>query len=410
MEFVLQNDEQSATATLKRLRAIQAITDSTLVTLTVDELLKELLARLRQTLRCGNALVYLPDPEAPHQLLVRAWDGLVVDSIRDLRVPVGAGLSGRVFATHQPVIVEDMRTLDYSGIAGVDLPAILASWQSAMGVPLRVADRVIGVVAVTSKQPRQFTQDDLGLIMLVAERVAPVIERRRLVDQMRRANDRLKRLSRRLLHAQEEGRRRIAVELHDELGQVLTATKIHIDFAARLCSDSAAEHLAQAAECIERAVSQVRDLSLQLRPSVLDDLGLAAALRWHVDRFTRRDGLSTHLAITPVSKLAPEIEITCFRVAQEALTNVSRHSGAANVWVELSIADGDRLRLAVRDDGAGFDVLAARGRAARGLSLGLLGMEERAELIDGILSITSAAGQGTEVRIEVPMTTPGTER
>jgi signal transduction histidine kinase len=143
-------------------------------------------------------------------------------------------------------------------------------------------------------------------------------------------------------------------------------------------------------------------MSLNLRPPVLDDLGLAAALRWHVDRFTRHRGMAIHLALGAVPKLPPEIEITCFRVAQEALTNVLRHANAANVWVELAMIDGLRLRLTVRDDGTGFDVLAARGRAARGMSLGLLGMEERAELIEGHLSITSSPGHGTEVRLEVP--------
>jgi signal transduction histidine kinase len=146
----------------------------------------------------------------------------------------------------------------------------------------------------------------------------------------------------------------------------------------------------------------VRDLALDLRPSVLDDLGLPAALRWHVDRFARNAEVEAHVAVDAMPELAPELEIACFRVAQEALTNVARHARARHVWLELRlVAEG--LELCVRDDGIGFEAEPGRERAAAGVSVGLPGMQERVSLVGGELEVKSTAGQGTEVRARFPL-------
>jgi signal transduction histidine kinase len=146
----------------------------------------------------------------------------------------------------------------------------------------------------------------------------------------------------------------------------------------------------------------VRDIALDLRPSVLDDLGLPAALRWYADRFARNAQVEVHVAIDAVPDLEPEVETACFRVAQEALTNVARHARARHVWLDLHLlADG--LELRIRDDGVGFDGAAARIRATRGGSLGVLGMEERISLAAGELALVTPPGGGTEVIVRLPM-------
>jgi signal transduction histidine kinase len=232
----------------------------------------------------------------------------------------------------------------------------------------------------------------------VADRMAPNIESGRLLETVRAGRERLEALSRRLLAAQEEERRHLAVELHDELGQVLTAVKINLASLARLPGGPAANvHLQDAIASVDRAMERVRDLALDLRPSVLDDLGLPAALRWYVDRFSRSSGLEVNVSIDAVPYLAPGIETACFRVAQEALTNAARHAGARQAWLDLHLlADG--LELRVRDDGNGFDPALARARASAGASIGLLGMQERVSLAGGTFDVCSAPGRGTEVR------------
>jgi signal transduction histidine kinase len=258
-------------------------------------------------------------------------------------------------------------------------------------------------VSVASARPRRFTEEDLQLLQVVADRVAPAIERGRLDEAVRANREQLKALSRRLLTAQEEERRRLAVELHDELGQVLTAVKINL--ASLQCPAGAATapaNLRDTIASVDKAMERVRDLALDLRPSVLDDLGLAAAVRWYGDRFARTMHIDTHLSIDAVPKLSPELETACFRVAQEALTNVARHAQARNVWVDLHLV-GDALDLRIRDDGVGFDARVARERAIGGASMGLLGMQERVSLAGGVYELSTGPGRGTEVKACLPL-------
>lgn len=236
---------------------------------------------------------------------------------------------------------------------------------------------------------------EIGGILLFSE----------VVTERKRAEEALRGLPGRLLDAQEEERRRIARELHDELGQVVTAAKLSLEAVERRATPREAEKLRPALSALERALAASRDLAVELRPSVLDDLGLAPALRWHVDRFVRATGLATHLAIEiGEARLSPEIETVCFRVAQEALTNAARHGAATEVWLALQ-RQGDRLTLSVRDDGRGFDPEAAWARAARGEALGLVGMRERASLVGGELEVRSRPGGGSEVRVVLPAAT-----
>lgn len=296
------------------------------------------------------------------------------------------------------MIVDDYSTVDLSGIEGVAPADVLALTRSVMGAPLRVGDKVVGVVSVLSTRPRRFTEEELKLLLLVADRAAPAVERARLLETVRAGRERQKALSHRLLTAQEEERRRLAVELHDELGQVLTAVKINLASLERLPgAASAPAPLKDTIASVDQAMEKIRDLALDLRPSVLDDLGLPAALRWYVDRFTRTAHLEAHLSIDAVPHLEADVETVCFRVAQEALTNVARHARARHVWVDLHLLPVG-LELGVRDDGSGFDAALARDQAVGGASMGLLGMEERVALAGGSFEVRSVPGGGTQVR------------
>jgi PAS domain S-box-containing protein len=397
----------AAEAALDRLRAIQTITDSALQHLGVDELLQELLGRLRATLAADSAMVLLLD-EHGTTLLPRAVSGETPPQVQSFRLPVGKGAAGRAVAEGRALIVEDYSTIDASGAEGVSEAEIRTIVESCMVAPLRVGDRILGVVGLASRTHRRFEEADLELLRLVADRMAPNIESGLLLETVRAGRERLEALSRRLLTAQEEERRHLAVELHDELGQVLTAVKINLASVERLPGAPAAQvHLRDAIASVDHAMEWVRDLALDLRPSVLDDLGLPAALRWYVDRFARSAGLDIAVSIDAVPCLEPGIETACFRVAQEALTNVARHARAARVWLDLHLLS-DGLELRVRDDGAGFDPTRARERAAGGASVGLLGMHERVSLAGGELEVLSGPGRGTEVRAHFGATRPRT--
>ena len=226
---------------------------------------------------------------------------------------------------------------------------------------------------------------------------------------MRAARRRLEDLSRRLIRAQENERRHIARELHDEIGQALTAVEIHLQGMTRSAEADGAEARARLEECIaliERTLSQVRGIALDLRPSLLDDLGLIAALRSHVKLQARLAGFAAEFtADGPEGRVEPALETACFRVAQEALNNIVRHAGAAKVSVEVH-RHADTLHLVVCDDGAGFDPSSAGIRTADSTSMGLLGMEERVALIGGRFVIQSEPGRGTKIHAWFPLPAP----
>jgi signal transduction histidine kinase len=169
------------------------------------------------------------------------------------------------------------------------------------------------------------------------------------------------------------------------------------------CAASLTRRVQESLQAVERVLEQVRDLSLSLRPSMLDDLGLEPALRWYTNRQAALAGLKAEFRSDGLeSRLDTAIESACFRVAQEALTNVVRHAQARAVSVEMRRQDGC-LHLFVRDDGAGFDVAVGREQAVLGSSLGLLSMEERATLSDGGFECKSVPGQGTEIHAWFPL-------
>lgn len=224
-----------------------------------------------------------------------------------------------------------------------------------------------------------------------------------LIAQVRAGRRRLQILSRKRIEVQEAERRGIARELHDEIGQALTAIKIHLQAAMRVSETPTMEgYLKESIEISERVLQQVRNLSLDLRPSMLDDLGLMASLRWYLDRQSQTSGLKIEFHGDPsIERLPLEIETTCFRLIQEAVTNVLRHARASEVHVEVAPVEKG-LKLVIRDNGIGFDVSAAMEHARSGESSGLLGMEERVFLAGGKIDLASGPGKGTEIRVVIP--------
>lgn len=332
-----------------------------------------------------------PDNAYLHQLTIR-WD----DS------PEGQGTTGRAIAAREPQITPDIatdpRTLPWRSAALAD------GIRTSAAFPLPGQERALGALNVYSEQSGFFTPERVAFFSAYARLAAAAIENARLYRRVHDTAGELRQLSRMLFMAQESERRHIARELHDEIGQLLTVIKLDLQGILRKPGvESAGTALRESIETIDRLVGQVRDLSLNLRPSMLDDLGLVPALRWYVQRQAKHLGLAIELQL-PASarRLPPEIETACFRIVQEALTNTARHAQATQVDVMLTINEQD-AELTVRDNGVGFDVAAAHQRAIVGGSFGLIGMQERAQLVGGALRITSAPRQGTIIKAQFPL-------
>ncbi len=228
-----------------------------------------------------------------------------------------------------------------------------------------------------------------------------------ILDDAQRYEEQMRGLSARVIHAQEEERQRIARELHDDTGQVLTLLLIRLKLLeAQPGAETLHEQIAELRGLIAGAIDQVRQLALNLRPPSLDQLGLVPSLRQLVATYSANTGIPVRLEVPrePV-RLSPERTIAVYRVAQEALTNAAKHAAARCVTMDVRLRAG-RLEIVVRDDGRGFDITrAARrdGSAGGGPGVGLFGMEERARLAGGTLRLSSAPGRGTEVSLNVPL-------
>lgn len=419
---------------------------------------------LRQTLEIAARLtgatsgsLFLLDEagQVTHSLLVReeprlpARQALIRTVLRD-------GLAGWVLRHRRVGLIQDTATDE----RWVTLPDQTYQVRSALALPILREDTLLGLLTLLHGEPGRFTEAHVRLLEVTASQLALVLEnarlveglqqdlaerreaetvlrrmrdelelrvqertaaltaandalgfeidaRQRLLEEVRAGRQRLQALSQQLLAAQEAERRHIARELHDEIGQALTAIKIHLQTTQRLPEGRPlAGRLDESIDIVDQVLQQVRSLSLDLRPSMLDDLGLVATLRWYVARLAQRADLEADLEMEPdLGRLPAEVETICFRVAQEALTNVMRHAQAQHVQVQVRRADGD-LFLSVQDDGQGFDVAARRQHALSGGSAGLLGMQERVILAGGRFEIVSAAGRGTRVDAWLPIQKP----
>ena len=316
---------------------------------------------------------------------------------------VGSGSqsqAGFALATREPVVVHDM-LLE----TRFTVPAILSEHevQSGMSVIVHGRDRPFGVLSAFSHRRHAFTPDDVHFLQAVANIMATAIERKRLEEE--RAGH-SKELATRVLQAQEAERKRISRELHDETAQTLSILLTNLDLVEKhLPTDNALlrSSFERAGKLAKRALDETRALSHDLRPTILDDAGLVAALEWLAHAHENFFGVNVAVDAEPPppKALTPEIEVALFRIAQEALTNSGKHARAQKVRLSLYFTDR-AAHLSLEDNGRGFDRQHVPSPTREG-RLGLYGMQERAALLGGTLAIHTSPGRGTTVEAELPL-------
>jgi signal transduction histidine kinase len=283
-------------------------------------------------------------------------------------------------------------------------------------VPIALAGQTAGVLSLSFAGQRTFDAQEKALILALTQQCAQALERARLFAEARQLNQALEQrvrertealrgLTVRLESLREDERTRIAREVHDELGGAMTAIKMDLSRLARRAAVSGSdvpEALAGTISLIDDTIQTVRRIATDLRPALLDDFGLVAAIEWQAQEFSRRTGIECILALEGEAvELEQQSATALFRVFQETLTNVARHADATRVLVRL-VQRPDVLVLSLRDDGRGFNVSELVG----GPSLGLAGMRERVFSIAGQLDIQSMPGEGTTVTVTLPLSQP----
>jgi len=264
---------------------------------------------------------------------------------------------------------------------------------------------LFGIFHLVAFNPsRQFKAGELDLLQAFASYGTAFLSKARLFEQVRTGRNRLQHLSQQLLEVQEMERRHLARELHDEIGQTLTSLKTILELIPK--EGGPQEHndqLTQAGSLVQQLLCQVRELALDLRPALLDDLGLLPALHVQFERYTSQTNIEVNFAESGIDRrFSPEIETAAYRIVQEGLTNAARYAEVDRLTVRLR-ADGETFLVQIEDAGIGFDPqLALSSSATNGLS----GMQERALLLGGYLVIESQLGKGTRLTAELPLTAP----
>jgi signal transduction histidine kinase len=324
-----------------------------------------------------------------------------IDRFGEAIVQVMAGASGRA-----PAETRDL-------LAGVvprrDVIIRITEEVQALNQAAFVQQQAATAAAYRTAQREVWRQLGVSLVASLAIALLATMYVARLENRLRRQREKdvlntrdLQRLSARLVHAQEEERRAIARELHDEVGQVLMTVRVELALAEKQLGASFGHLLNDAQSITDSALHTVRDLSHLLHPALLDDLGLPAAVEWYLEPFRRRHGLRVSLRHEGMGRrLRPEVEIAAFRIVQEALTNVAKHAHASSCQVVMQRLEGTLL-ITIHDDGAGFDLAAVEAPGAH-RGLGLLGLRERVWQLLGTIRVESVPGQGTTIRVELPV-------
>ncbi len=389
----------------QELAVLNAVTAAVSSFLELPEVLATLQRQLAERLHVPGGCIFFYDEAVDRLDLQTGW-GLpraILDQFRAF--PVSGSHNEQVVRNRDAVLQRDFREVAAFSAAGLD--AARPDWQGYLGVPLLAEGEIQGVLDLFSRAPTTFSENQVTFFKAMGQEVGVAIQHARLFEEVRAGRERLKALSERLVAVQEAERRHLARELHDEVGQVLTGLKLTLETSMRLPVEEIRARLNEGRALVDRLIAQVRELSLDLRPAMLDDLGLLPALLWHFERYTTLTQVRVVFAHAGLERrFRPEVETAAYRVVQEALTNVARHAGVNEVKVRLW-ADVAALGAEIEDQGRGFDPQAMLAGGGTG---GLAGMRERAVLLGGQLTVESAPGRGTRLTVEMPLDDPNGKR
>ncbi len=397
--------ESKAVAEHRGLSALRAITSVVSQSLDLDTVLSSALDKTLEIMKATTGGILLWDEER-QMLCYRVQHGLSKEYVQEMCCRLGEGIAGRVAQTGEAILLEDISTDHRAARPGLIAAEGLRAFVS---VPLRSKcskEKVLGVINIASHEACKFSSEDIQLLDSIATQIAIAIENAKLHQEVQRKDEIRGELLREIFSIQEEERRRIARELHDETSQALASLAASLEVASDMLpasADKVRTRLKEAQALSISVLDEVHKLIYELRPTLLDDLGLVAATRWLADNNLGSAGVTVNFKTAGRERRLPsQLETTLFRVIQEAVYNIARHARAKNASVRLHFKKSV-ISVHVKDDGSGFDVEEAISSKDRPRGLGLLGMRERIELMNGTLSIQSRPRGGTEINIEIPL-------
>ncbi|HXF57192.1 MAG TPA: GAF domain-containing sensor histidine kinase [Actinomycetota bacterium] len=377
-------------------RLLHRVIDEIATNVDLDAVLRATVEVVTEATGGDACFLHLWDP-AEQRLVLRAATAGFEQAVGRIKLRLGEGVAGWVAQHREVVTIPENKWADprYKYI-----PELRGEeFTSMLSVPVvSRSGSLVGVFNVHSRERREFSPDDVAFLRTTASLVAGAIERAHLFRALEEKEAALEVLMRRTIEAQEEERRRVATEIHDGVTQQMVSIwyRIHAALRAlRTDPDRAEAELTRARELLDEALDEARAAIYDLRPSILDDLGLVPSLRTLATR--QLEGVEVELDLPEKLSLPPHQEVALYRVAQESITNIRKHAQATRVRMALR-EDGHEVVLVVEDNGRGFDPRVGPGE----VSFGLTGMRERASLLGGELRVSSALGRGTLVEVRIP--------
>ena len=344
--------------------------------------------------------------EPSQTLFYRVYHGLSAKYAEEMRLKLGEGIAGKVAQSGRAVLLEDISS--EPNAARIDLIS-LEGLRAFISVPLRAKDNVLGVMNVASHVPHRFAKEDVYLLHSIGDQLGTAIEQARLYERLRKARERLRKLARQNLVAEEEERRRIARELHDETSQSLAGIALQLEALVEISAKSGNQD-----DKLIAGLKKVQSLTVQvhkevsrvisnLHPTVLDTLGLAAAVRQHAKNSLQPLNINVTIEVKGTEmRFPPDVEAALFRVVQGAIGNIAEHSQAKNASIVLAYLRHE-FSLGICDDGQGFDVSRITDVEESGRGRGLFSMRERIGFLGGTSGIESKIGAGTTVWAKIPI-------
>jgi signal transduction histidine kinase len=344
--------------------------------------------------------------EPSQMLFYRVYHGLSAKYAEEMRLKLGEGIAGKVAQSGRAVLLEDISS--EPNAARIDLVS-LEGLRAFISVPLRAKDNVLGVMNVASHVPHRFTKEDVHLLHSIGDQLGIAIEQAILHERLRKARERLRKLARQNLVAEEEERRRIARELHDETSQSLSGIALQLEALMEMAVKSGnqdAQFIAGLKKVQSLTVQVHKEVSRvisNLHPALLDTLGLVAAVRQHAKNRLQPLNINVTIEVKGTEmRFPPDVEAALFRVIQGDIGNIAEHSKAKNASIVL-VYQPDEFSLSISDDGQGFDVSKITDVEESGRGRGLFSMRERIGFLGGTSGIESKIGVGTTVWAKIPI-------
>ena len=379
--------------------AISGLQDlDTILSITLDSVLKLINSDI-------GGILFLD--EETDRLYYRVQRGLSPKYAEEMRIPIGEGIAGSVAASGEPIVLEDISKDPRAAYPDLISKEGLRGFAS---IPLKTKDRVIGVMNIASHVAKRFGVDDVSLLSSIGDYLGTAIEQARLYDRLTRASERYQTLLQHALTAQEQERKRIARELHDETSQAITSLTLSLQALmgmAEVKGIGDREFLDTLKATHSYAVyagNEIIKLMKELRPTLLDELGMPAAIHRYAKDTLQSKGINVTAEFTGSDRrFPPEVEVTLFRVAQGLIGNILEHSQAKNASIKLE-CNASECALRIEDDGVGFDVSKLTRVDPSGRGAGVFTLKERVGLVGGHCRIDSRPGRGTRIVAKIPVT------